>query len=175
MCLTPPPLKISPQPRGRQAPLCLRPHYFHSLSLALAKRIINGNHMCIGCHTCLSVIYHPPLPGTQGKPNIWLWLVPRFGSRFLFSHRVWKALRTKNDIREQTSPRCAGAGLESCHNSKWGATFSNVHLQNTGWLNPVYSVIWPHTPLCPASTHDVVCKPLRSGLLKKTHFYPLRP
>lgn len=99
VCLTLLPFKISTQPRRRRAPLCLLPCYFHSLSLALAKRIVNGNHMCIGCHTpthaCLWFITLHFLAHKAAQHLVVSSAPFWFEVPFLPQHL--QALRTKND------------------------------------------------------------------------------
>lgn len=111
--LTPPPLKISTQPRRRRAPLCLLPCYFHSLSLALEKRIVNGNHMCIGCHTpthaCLWFITLHFL-AHKAAQHLVVTSAP-FWFEVPFLPRCLKAPRTKNDTGSKPAHTALEQGL----------------------------------------------------------------
>lgn len=151
-----------------QTPLCSLPCCFPSLSQSqwlMAITCAWGVTPSPPAQACLGFITHHFLAHEAAQHLVWL--VPHFGSfHFL------RALRTSKEGRGKPHPTALGQGL-SLPKSKWGAAFSNVHLQNTACLIPVYSFIWADSPLCPADTQDVVCKALRNGLLRKTYFYPL--
>ena len=151
------------QPRRRRAPLCLLPCYFHSLSLALAKRITNGNHMCAGCHApahaCLWFITLYFLAQKAAQHLVVTSAPFRFEVPVL--PRRLKELRTKNDTGSKPAYAALEQGL-SCAIKASGEQLSAMCIYET---QSVHSVTWPHTRLCPVDTQDVVCKPLRKSFL----------
>lgn len=84
-------------------------------SLALAKQIVNGNHMCTGYHTPTHaslwfITLH--FLAYKAAKHLVVTSAP-FWFEVLLLPRHLKGLRTKNDTGSK--PAHAGIGLESCH------------------------------------------------------------